>query len=1469
LISLLSILALLSVLLFSLQFSSVQTFVSKKVAKYLSKELNAKVEIGSIYFKPFSELNLHDFSLSDQQGNQIISAKKLNADLILTDFFQNKIVIERLNIEKAYVDFQVYKDSSNIKFLIDYFSPKKKKQTAPKKKMELKLYEVNLVDNHIKILNHTQKHHSKGIDFSDIELLHLSGNLSNIQQDSSSLTTNIKKLAFQEKSGFILRELSADALVSDQSMEFNNLKLLTNNSVVGKHLKFSYKEFGDFSDFIEKVHIQASMANVFVDSKDIEYFAPDMKFVRFKAKVNEGDVLGTVANMRVRNADIQTGDETRLVGDFSIKGLPDINKTIFDFKADQLLTTAEDVEKLVPELSNRSEFTLPEQLHRMGKIKFSGSFNGLYNLFDVDGSFQTDLGKLATKSKIDIQKNILYAGTVHSDEFQIGNLINSNSVKNTAFNLEFDGQNLDFKEIQLNVIGDLRRFQLNNYQYDSISVDAFLFEEQIEVNGHISDRNVALAYDSKIHLQGEQSIYNVDTQIDQINLKNLGFVKKDSIIIYDSNISTHLTGNNLNNLNGDLRANQISIETSKGKFSIEDVFFEAEGNETDRLLTLKSNVLDAEMKGVIDLNTLIPYFKAIAMRYAPAIGLETEPFNPQIFDLELNIKSFEPVSAFLDPTLTLEDGATLEAHFSSEDYTAQFSAFSPFVKYQGISLQNLNIQENADEKAFSLNLKADKIFLTDSIFVNNIEINNILAKDSLLFNIKGAEETEQNYMRLNGNIHFAHNKPAYIRFDESTIVVNHEPWAFNKDAEMRVSKGKFYLNNLIASQGNQKVEFNGVISNEDDKLNIQFERFNLHSMETVTKPMGIHLDGELNGNIELHSIFKKPYLSANVTTTPLVWNQIPIGQLVLLADFDPDKKVANLDFQLLDDSKRGLTLNGTYQVASGEQAINLKGKLNQAELILFQPFIRTLASDLQGKMDADLHISGTLKNPQINGSASIESASFKVNYLKTVYNLNNQSVMIDKNAVMMNNLVFTDSKGHQANAGGVVNLSNLSNPFIDVDVATNNVMILNTTYKDNNLYYGTAYATGTYQFKGYTSAIDINIKARSEDNTTISIPFNSAMTVSESDFIYFVSKDSTINKENASRYFLKGMTMNMDLELTPSAEVNLQTDIGSLKGTGTGEISLKISSLGDFEMFGDYAINSGKFHFTAQDFINKYFDIKQGGTIRWTGSPSVATVNITAVYQQRTSIGDLYNAAGRAGTDERVLAQADMIIKGTLSQPDVSFDLNFPQTPYVKDELQAYFSDANNVNQQALSLIIRRSFTTGNSGEIGREVNNTLLSAGTEIAFNQLNNILAQSLNINFLDFNIRSLNDASASFRFFDDRLVLTGGIVDRRNIQTTDLTFFSNQVATDAELTYKIRRDGSLMFRAYNRLNTRNILFTPTDDYINAVGLVYRQEFNTLGEFWRKMWTWKPKKDSLLTIPNIPQDSIKNSSDTSQKVN
>src|SRR5690606_25868195 len=333
---------------------------------------------------------------------------------------------------------------------------------------------------------------------------------------------------------------------------------------------------------------------------------------------------------------------------------------------------------------------------------------------------------------------------------------------------------------------------------------------------------------------------------------------------------------------------------------------------------------------------------------------------------------------------------------------------------------------------------------------------------------------------------------------------------------------------------------------------------------------------------------------------------------------------------------------------------------------------------------------------------------------------------------------------NQALANGTVDLSNLQIPEIDLVIDATNFLVLNTTLRDNPFYYGTVYGTGKFAFTGPTNAITINIQARTADHSKLSIPLTAVGTVSDNDFIRFVSPD-TLESRKPTAPLLKGLSMNMDFQVTPAAEISLYTDLGELSGRGEGLLSLRVSSLGDFEMFGDYAINNGTFTFTAQDFINKIFEINQGGSIRWTGQPTEATINLTAVYDQRTSLAPLYNAAGRETNEQRVLAQAQMILSGSLMQPDITFGLNFPNDPYVKDELQSYLSDVNNVNQQTLSLIVRRSFTPGSATDFSRELNNTLLSAGTELAFNQLNNLIAQSLNLNFVDLNIRSLNDASA----------------------------------------------------------------------------------------------------------------------------
>src|SRR5690606_20191259 len=183
------------------------------------------------------------------------------------------------------------------------------------------------------------------------------------------------------------------------------------------------------------------------------------------------------------------------------------------------------------------------------------------------------------------------------------------------------------------------------------------------------------------------------------------------------------------------------------------------------------------------------------------------------------------------------------------------------VKYKGMHVTNLAIQENDDDKAFSLNLHADRLSFGDSVYVNHIYLRNTLANDRLNFNIILSKKEATNYLDLEGNIHFAHNAPASIAFGSSTIIINKEHWNLNSDATVHISKGKIYLSNLLLNQDKQQVKLDGIMSDKNDKLHVEFHQFNLSSLNGITNPLGIHLQGSMNGRMDISSLFKKPFRS--------------------------------------------------------------------------------------------------------------------------------------------------------------------------------------------------------------------------------------------------------------------------------------------------------------------------------------------------------------------------------------------------------------------------------------------------------------------------------------------------------------------------------------------------------------------------------------------------------------------------------
>ncbi|MDO1514888.1 translocation/assembly module TamB domain-containing protein [Maribacter confluentis] len=127
---------------------------------------------------------------------------------------------------------------------------------------------------------------------------------------------------------------------------------------------------------------------------------------------------------------------------------------------------------------------------------------------------------------------------------------------------------------------------------------------------------------------------------------------------------------------------------------------------------------------------------------------------------------------------------------------------------------------------------------------------------------------------------------------------------------------------------------------------------------------------------------------------------------------------------------------------------------------------------------------------------------------------------------------------------------------MDLDVNTNNerFLILNTEFKEGDLYYGTGYLNGKAEFFGPTTALNITVDGATAEGTSLKIPLSDVASVGDYSFINFIEKNDkrTIERQRQLKDY-QGLELEFNLDVTPEAEVEIVTDTktgSSLKGTG-------------------------------------------------------------------------------------------------------------------------------------------------------------------------------------------------------------------------------------------------------------------------------------------------------------------------------
>jgi hypothetical protein len=1420
----------------------VQTYVAKKAAAYLSEELHTKVSLSSIYIVPFKSVVIENLMVLDLQKDTLLNTPKFLVDLNKFSLQEKVIDVNTIQINNGGFFLKSYKNGdTNFDFIINYFNSGA--PTTPKKKSKPYLITfgriiLNNIDFKYKNLKYTTK--IKGVNFDDVQLRSLNGIFEQLDTRDHLMQANIKNLTFREKSGFYLKNLTAFTTVDSNQIELKKLLLVTNQSRLSDYYQMKFKSFNDFNDYINKVRMKGNFVNSHLASRDVAFFAPQLADMNLNIDI-DGKITGLVNNLKATKLSLRSGNATYIKGDFALKGLPNLSDTFINMKIELAGTNKKDLDQLLRNTTGKSIKVIPAIVSKFGNINFNGTFTGFQNDFIAYGEFKTKLGRVVSDVNMKIDKNDVpsYSGNVKTYDFHIGNLLDNKSLGRVTASLNIQGVGTEIKGLKEKLKGTVKYIDFNNYRYSNAAINGTFNKKLFDGSLKVNDKNIQLVFDGTVNLNPRLPVFNFNASIKNAKLHALKLYK-DSLRV-DANFSTNFKGNNLNNIEGSLLVNHVRLNNVKGTYNIDSLKLQAAGVGKLRALTINSDIFDASIKGQYDLNSIAAYYKALAKTYIPSLETDIRTYKDQIFQFNLLIKRFEPIAELVAPGLEIEDQAVLVGNFDSKNNIATLNGSVKKLKYKGITVNNLILDENTSTKELEAILTSDRVDLNDSLYIKNVNISNILRNDSLSLNVKLSNADDANQLDLNGLVEFASDTTARVSILPSVLKINNEDWKIQEKVRINFLNGKTQISNFDLSNGAQLLTVNGILSADPkDLMAIGFRDFNLRTLNPFIRGLGMNLSGKVNGTTSLYEIMKSPRISDSLRVDSLNFNNTYIGSLVDTSSYNSTTNSASVYTVIEADGKQTLKLSGGLDLKN--KMIDLGVAMNESKLAILEPFVKDLVSNLKGNISSDLSIKGPFDKPQINGRLGLDKAQLTVNYLKTAYTIS-QEVAVKNSVIQIQDLNLKDVGGNIATANGTVDLNDISNPDLDIDIVARNFMALNTTSKDNPLYFGQAYASGTFKFKGPTNKMFIGIDAKSEKGTVFNLPLNSSETVSSKEFITFVSKDTAhVTKKKSS---IDGLTMSFKLSIDPNTTANIFTSLGNLSGKGNAELNLEINSFGDFEMSGDYIIESGSFDFTAQEVINKKFTIRQGGSIRWTGNPLNAQIQLKAIYSLRASLTDLYTAANRdasSSANERVLTEVEMGLSGLLLKPDIKLDIFFPSNPGIKEDFQAYFNDSNNLNLQALSLIIRRSFAPGTgTATLGKQLTSGVTSTATELLFNQFNNVLS-SLNLDFVDINIRSFNEASASFKFYNDRIVLNAGIVDRRSNNDLSLIGFSkNNVGSEVEILALIKKDGSLVGKLANKPPTQQSMFINSginqNNNVTSLGLIYSQQFDSFREFLQKI--------------------------------
>ncbi|MFW6224929.1 MAG: hypothetical protein ACOC4B_01530 [Bacteroidota bacterium] len=1035
---------------FALNNQTVQNRIVDRLSSSASENLDANINIGSVDFSLFNKFIFNDVLIEGQEEDSILYVKNLSAKLHLVNIFKREILFNKIFLDQAQIHFHI--DSANglnVQPIVDAL--KRKDTTKPR--WEFVFRDIHLINSSFQYTSYkfnTDSTH-QGIDFKNLYLDNLNIIAEDFHKNREPLTSFfVKKMNFKTPNGFIVKDISSQIHIGPEKFEFADVNVTTPLSDIKcKQLLFTHDSWQDWKRkrFLEYVDIHMNLNRSKINLDEMGFFIPEIKGYQKDIRLS-GVLDGCISNLKGRNFELLFGEKSKILSDFSFKGLPNINEAYIYLDVQKIATSIDEIKNAQLEKVIGKKISFPDELENLGNIQYKGAFTGFVNDFVAYGTIYTDIGTISTDIllKPDEDGALKFKGDIAAKPLKLGKLINQEEfISDMYIDMHANGYIQKNNKVKAFVSGDVNRIGINDYWYKNISIKGVATNKTFDGVLSVNDKNLGLEFNGKVDFSDKLPFFDFQMQVDSADLYALNIDKSDTLSSTSFMIQTKFTAADTAHINGLAKISYANFVNSTKELNLENIVcYSVEGDKNQQFI-LESPYFEGKITGQYSLLGLPVSLKRFMSHYLPS--LQTKP-HKQTEKLHLSVEfiNSEKIFNYFFNNLIISNGTRINAFYQPGINKLDLNMESSKLIYKNGVMNDFSINIQTDTQHINLNATSSNIEFNNKRILENFISKNHIHNDSI--------ETEIQWNKLDTNMPGGHfqilgtlsqlsDKPVLnIEVFPSFINERNYQWDISHSI-LHIDTTTIHVEDLVISENNQSLKLRGTISeNPEDELILEAQNFSLSHINALLKSNKFLLSGELNGRAVLSEYYTNSIFESQLDISDMKVNSDPLGDLTISSRWSDEDKVLYFN-ALSHHNSTNLDFAGRY--IPGRKFIDIKAQLNKVPITLIDPYLQNIFSDLEGTITGPLEFIGNIRDPKLNADFELSDFSFLVDYLNTSYRFNDK-IKIRNNKILFDDINIYDRYNNIAEVQGSITLEKMKNIIVDLTINTDKLLALNTSY---------------------------------------------------------------------------------------------------------------------------------------------------------------------------------------------------------------------------------------------------------------------------------------------------------------------------------------------------------------------------------------------------------------------------------------